>query len=90
MTNFSDSGIEDERDPDKKDSKDETKLESDENPIEESGKNIDDGEEEPEEEKCLLCPCWSFCPGIGLLPPEAPDKCSLIGTIKLIASWVTF
>lgn len=90
---FSDSGIEDERESDKKEVKDETKLdlEEDHTPVQRMNSTNTanpDEEEEEEEEKCYMCPCWPSCPGIGLLPPALPEEIGVISCVKLALSWV--
>ena len=37
-----------------------------------------------------LCPCWSACPGIPLLPPEPPETNTFLSKVKQIGSWILF
>ena len=87
----SDSGIEDEREPDKKEENKESEEPTNTECLEKKpteDENEGDEAEEEENEKCYLCPCWSFCPGVGILPPDTPNERTILNFIKLVLSWV--
>lgn len=47
-------------------------------------------DDDDEEQYVYLCPCWSGCPGIPLLPPEPPETNSFLAKIKQVGSWILF
>ena len=67
--------------------KDETSL-SEEQAKSQNGDAIEEKDEAGEEEKWFICPCWKCCPGLGILPPRAPEKWTFLGFLKLIGQWV--
>ena len=86
---FSDSGIEDERETDKNELKDETSL-TDEQTKSQKSETAQEDENNDDDEKWMICPCWKCCPGLGILPPSSPEKFTVLSTLKLIGQWVSF